>query len=366
MKYSDLDIKYMKYAIDLAKKTNNPLPNPYVGAIFVKKNKIVGKGFHKAPGLPHAERNAIADAGKEARGATLYINLEPCAHYGKTPPCTQGLIQAKIKEAVIAIKDPNPIVNGKGIKELEKAGIKVRIGVLQEEAKKLNEIYIKYISKKMPFVLLKSAHSIDGKICSFSGDSKWITEKQTRIYAKKLRSGFDAVLVGINTVLKDDPMLNAAKPKRSVQSTKNTYKVIVDSKAKIPVNSRIFQDPSRVIIATTEQAPAAKVKKLERLGVKVISVNQSGSVDLKRLMKKLAEMEIASVFIEGGGEINASAIGSGIVDKVIFFVAPKIIGGRDAKTSVEGSGIEKISRAIKLKNISVKKIGRDLILEGYL
>jgi len=355
----------MGLAIELAGKAQNPGPNPYVGAVLVKNNRVVGKGYHHGAGQPHAEVNAIQDAGLQAQNSTLYINLEPCAHFGRTPPCTQALIRAGVKKVVIGMRDPNPLVNGRGIAELKKAGIEVIEGILEEEARRLNEKYIKYITKKMPFVLLKSAMSLDGKIATCTGESKWISSKESRRYVRQLRSRFDAVLVGINTVLKDNPGLNTG-PEFKLQGSKVPYKIIVDSSLRIPLRAKVLKNPGQVIVATTGKAPKSRIKKLKDSGVRVLVVKEkNGRVDLKALMKELAKLEISSVLIEGGGEINASAIESGIVDKILFFIAPRIIGGRYAKTPVEGMGIKRILDAIPLTHMTVSLCGRDVMVEGY-
>lgn len=364
MGFSGQDERYMKQAIILAGKSQNPGPNPYVGAILVKNKKIVGSGYHFGAGRPHAEANAIKNAGTKVNNSTLYVNLEPCSHFGRTPPCTEEIINAGIKRVMIGIKDPNPMVNGKGVNVLKKAGIEVKCGLLEKESRAINEFYIKYILKKRPFVILKSAASLDGKIACYSGDSKWITSDRSRACAKRLRSRVDAVLVGINTVLVDNPGLNSGHASRVMR---HGYKVIVDSKLRIPLGAKVLDSPKRAIIATTAKAAKEKVKKLQGLGCRVLIVKEKkGLVDLAILMKELAGMEISSVLIEGGGEINASAVESGIVDKVMFFIAPKIIGGRDAKTPVEGRGIKDIKRAVNLKQVCVERIGGDIMITGYL
>ena len=358
---------YMGLAINLAKKAQNPGPNPYVGAVLVKDGRMIGRGFHLKAGEPHAEVNAIRDAGKSAKGSTLYVNLEPCAHWGRTPPCADAVAEAGIKEVVIGMKDPNPLVNGKGIARLRKAGVKVRSGVLEQESRKLNEAYIRYIAKKMPFVLLKTAMSLDGKIAARTGESRWISGEESRRYVKRLRAKFDAVLVGIGTVLRDDPELSASVNVSSCQRVRVPYKIILDSKLRIPLRAKILKRPEEVIVAATSKAPESKILRLERLGARVLVTKiKEGRVNLKALMKKLAEMEISSVFIEGGGEVSASAVESGIVNKILFFIAPKIIGGRNAKTPVEGRGITSMAQAVPVSDISVRRIGADIMVEGYL
>ena len=379
-KFSAADEKYMDTALELARKAKNPSPNPYVGAVLVRNGRVVGQGYHKFAGASHAEVNAIKNSGKRLYGSTLYINLEPCSHYGRTPPCTDTIIRAGIKKVFIAMKDPNPLVNGKGVKALQGKGVAVRTGLKEEESKKLNEFYVKFIMKKMPFVILKAAISLDGKIATSKGESKWISGEVSRKYVHKVRSKVDAILVGIGTVLKDDPELNTGtKAQRhsegvrmtllspSDKGTKFPYKVIVDSRLRIPLKAKVLKNPELVVIAATKDAPRKKIEYLEKLGVKVLIINKKdGKVDLKVLMKRLAGMEISSVLIEGGGEISAGAISSGIVDKIIFFIAPKIIGGRSAKTSIEGEGIKRLQDFIKIREMKFKAIGPDIMVEGYL
>lgn len=363
--------KYMKIALALAKKgfgmTN---PNPCVGAIIVRHGRIMGKGFHKKAGLPHAEAIALRQAGKMAKGATLYTNLEPCNHFGRTPPCTEAIIKAGIKKVVIGIKDPNPINKGFGIEKLNRFGIKTKAGILEEECKKLNEVFFKYITKKLPFITVKIAQSLDGKIATSSGDSKWISGEISRRYVHKLRSQVDAVLVGINTVLMDDPLLtNRMSYVVSRRSGKQPIKVIVDSELKTPLNARIFskESPAPVIIATKKGTPKDKIRILQNKGADIIETpNKNGNVDLKYLMKELAKREISHILVEGGGEIIASFLKERLADKVLFFIAPKIIGGKDAPTSVEGNGTKNIDKAIKLKDIKFKKFGADYLIEGHL
>ena len=378
-----MEEKYLKLALKLAKKglgyTN---PNPLVGAVIVKNGEIVGKGYHHGYGFPHAEIDALRKAKEKAGGATVYVNLEPCCFFGKTPPCTTAIIKAGIKKVVVSLKDPNPMVSGKGIKQLRKAGIKVKTGILTEEAKKLNESYFKYITTKKPFVTLKTAMSIDGKIATKTGDSKWITSKDTRDFSHRLRFQYDGILVGIGTVLEDNPYLNytptseepptqtlprkgGGKEKKIRGNIKRFTKIIVDSSAKLPLNAHLFKN-SRVILATTKMAAVNKLKKLEKKGVEVLVLEKNKKVDFLKLMEELGKREISNLLIEGGGEINESALRSGIVDKVYFFISPKIIGGKDARTPVEGEGIKSLQEAILLKEIRYQRIGEDFLMEGYV
>jgi len=351
--------KYMELAMKLAEKGKGHVsPNPLVGCIVVKRNRIVGKGWHRKYGDAHAEVNALNEAGKKARGATLYVTLEPCSHWGKTPPCTERIVEAGVSEVIIGMMDPNPVVSG--AQELKLRGIKIKTGILEPDIKKQNEQFIKYMKVKRPFVLVKAAMSLDGKIATRTGHSKYITGKEARIYVHKLRAEMDAVMVGINTVLKDNPQLNT----RMVRG-RNPFIIIVDSHLRIPPNAKLFHDPLKVIIATSSQAPKAKVKQLLHKGVKVLVLRQKrGRIDLDELMKELGKMEIASVMIEGGAELNAEAIKSKIVDKILFFISPKMIG--NGLGAIGDLGITKVDRSIKLKNIDYKKIGKDVMIEGYL
>ena len=349
----------MEIAINLAEKGRGYVsPNPLVGCIIVKRGKIVGKGYHKKYGEDHAEINAIKSASKKANNATMYINLEPCSHWGKTPPCTEKIVDSGIREVIVGMEDPNSLVDG--YKELKFRGLKTKIGILREEAKKLNEVYIKYAKTKKPFVILKLAMSLDGKIATSTGDSKYITSRDARKYVHQLRNDVDAVMVGLNTVTRDNPILDS----RLVKG-KNPIKVILDSTLKISEKSKVLKDPSKVIIATTKKAPKKKINKLRQKGVTILTLNpKKGLVDLKTLMKELGKSEITYVMIEGGAELSGNAIKEGIVDKLLIFTAPKLIG--NGLEPIKNLGIKKVKKAIKLKKISTKKIGKDLLAEGYL
>tara|TARA_Y100000310_G_scaffold212402_1_gene213252 strand:+ start:869 stop:1918 length:1050 start_codon:yes stop_codon:yes gene_type:complete len=349
----------MDIAIQLAEKGKGYVsPNPLVGCIIVKRGKIVGRGYHKKYGEEHAEINALKAAGKKAKNATMYINIEPCSHWGKTSPCTEKIVEAGIREVVCGMEDPNPLVDG--YKELKFRGLKTRIGILRDKAKRLNEIYIKYIKTKKPFVILKLAMSLDGKIATSTGDSKYITSRAARKYVHQLRNDADAVMVGINTIVRDNPILDA----RLVKG-KNPTKIIVDSTLKISERAKIFKDTNKIIVATTKKAPKKKIDKLHQKGVQVLVLDlKSGLVDLKELMKELGKSEITLIIIEGGAELSGNAIKEHIVDKILMFTAPKIIG--NGLNPIKNLGIKKVNKAIKLKNISIKNIGKDLLVEGYL
>ncbi len=351
--------KYMELALKLAEKgVGLCSPNPAVGCIIVKRGSVVGKGYHKKCGEGHAEVNAIENAGIKAQNATMYVTLEPCSHWGRTPPCTEKIINSGIREVIIGMKDPNPKVDG--YKELKFRGLKTKIGILEEECRKLNEYYVKYIKTKKPFVILKVAMSLDGKIATATGESKYITGKDARKYVHQIRSNVDAVMVGINTVIKDDPKLTPREVKG-----KDPIKIVVDSTLKIPMSKNLLKDPLKLIVATTNKANKKKVKQLQQKGVKVIvTPSKKGRVDLQELMKMLGRHEVSSIMIEGGSELNASAISEGIADKILLFSAPKLIGA--GLGAIGNLGIKKLDKAISLKNIETRKVGKDILVEGYL
>lgn len=358
---------YMERALELAKKgagyTN---PNPLVGAVIVKDGKVIGEGYHEKYGSNHAEINAFNNATEDVEGATMYVTLEPCSHFGKTPPCANAIVEKGIKKVVIALEDPNPEVAGNGIKILKDNGIEVVTGVLEEESKKLNEIFLKYITTKLPFCILKSAMTLDGKIATNSGDSKWITNEESRKYVHLLRHRVSAIMVGIGTILQDNPYLNT---RLEDGKGSDPIRVIVDSNARIPLESNVLNinSESKTIIATTELAPKSKIKNLQDMGAEVIITPLlNNQVDLNYLMKALGERKVDSVLLEGGSQLNYSAIEAGIVDKVNFFIAPKIIGGKEAKTPVEGKGRNYMKDAIILNKIQVHKFHDDVMIEGYL
>lgn len=360
------DEDYMRMVLSLAGKGKGETsPNPMVGAILVKNSRIIGKGFHKKAGSPHAEILALVEAGKDASGATLYTNLEPCVHIEKrTPPCTAEIIKRGIKRVVIGMIDPNPSVSGKGIEELEKKGISVVAGILKEKAERLNEAFAKYITKRRPFVILKIASSLDGKIATSTGESKWITGEAARGFVHRLRSEVDAVMVGVGTILKDDPFLTAR-----IRGGKDPIRIIVDERLSIPIGSNVLNldSPAKTYIITTNKASRAKVREIDEKGVGVFFIKEKdGLVDLSALMDKLGEMQITSLLIEGGAQINASALREGIVDKVIFLLAPKIIGGQQAISSIGGESPVSLAEAIQLNGIIVKKKGEDIMVEGYI
>jgi len=359
---------FMRRALELAAQARGRTsPNPMVGAVIVKAGEIVGEGYHHKAGTPHAEIHAINNAGTKAKDTQLYVTLEPCCHQGRTPPCTNAIIQAGVASVVMAMYDPNPLVSGKGKAELETHGITVQSGLLEHEARKLNEFYIKYITSGLPFVILKSAMSLDGKIATYTGKSKWITSEASRRKVHELRDAVDAILVGIGTVINDNPSLTT---RLTDKEGKDAVRVVVDSKAQIPLTSRVLNLDSMAptLVAVTQKAPENKILQLQAAGAEVLVVPErnDGKVSLKALMEILGTRQITNVMIEGGSEINASALKEGIVDKVMIFIAPKFIGGKTAPGLVGGQGIEHLSNAIGLQDVQISKIGEDILVEGYI
>jgi diaminohydroxyphosphoribosylaminopyrimidine deaminase/5-amino-6-(5-phosphoribosylamino)uracil reductase len=363
------DKKFMLEALALARSQMGKTgPDPMVGALIVKNGRIISKGYHAEQSTPHAEAFAIKKAGSKTKGSTLYLNLEPCCHYGYNPPCTHAIIKAGIKKIVAAMQDPNPLVNGKGFAQLKDAGIDVKVGVLEKEARKLNESFVKYITTALPFVILKSAMSLDGKIATVTKESKYITGLPARRYVHMLRVYVDAVMVGVNTVKIDDPELTVRDVGDENITKRNPKKIVLDTKAEIPLNSKVLKnEPEKTIIVVGEKAPKNRIDKIIKTGAVVLKAKTTGGkIDLKKLMVELGEDKITSIMLEAGGTLAASALSSGIVDKVLFFIAPKIIGGKTAPTPVGGKGFNKLSQAINLKSANVNMLGQDVLIEGYL
>ena len=354
------DQKYMLQAIQLAKQgegwTN---PNPMVGAVIVKNGRIIGKGYHKKCGELHAERNAIASLTESAEGATIYVTLEPCCHYGKTPPCTEAIIEQKIKRVVIGSRDPNPKVSGKGIKMLQEAGIEVIEDFMREECDRLNPVFFHYITTKTPYVVMKYAMTLDGKIATKTGASKWITGEAARAEVQHMRHRYMGIMAGIGTVLADDPMLNVR-----VEGWKSPIRILCDSGLRIPLDGQIVKSAGkyRTIVAYADsENTEAKRKRLHEMGVETICCpDENNQVDLKKLMKYLGEEGIDSILLEGGGTLNDSALRAGIVQEVQAFIAPKLFGGMNSKTPVEGIGVRFPSEAVKLKCTDICQIGEDI------
>jgi diaminohydroxyphosphoribosylaminopyrimidine deaminase/5-amino-6-(5-phosphoribosylamino)uracil reductase len=358
------DERWMKRALRLAEKgRGRTSPNPMVGAVLVNDGKVVGEGFHAKAGEAHAEIVALQQAGERARGATLYLNLEPCTHHGKTPPCAPQVVEAGVKRVVIGMEDPNPLVKGKGIEMLRRAGLDVEVGILEKECRRLNEAFCKYILKKEPFVILKVAATLDGKMATRNGDSKWISGKASRRFVHKLRDQVDGVLVGIGTVLKDDPMLTAR-----IRGGRDPYRIILDSQLKIPEEAKaIGTHPTKAIIASTELAPKDKIEKLEKRGVKILIFDSKrGKVDLRACLSKLGEIGMMNLLVEGGSQVNGSFLDEGLIDKLLLFLSPRLMGDHQAPGIFGGEGVSNLQEAIVLKEIKTKRVGEDILLEGYL
>ncbi|MFQ5846767.1 MAG: bifunctional diaminohydroxyphosphoribosylaminopyrimidine deaminase/5-amino-6-(5-phosphoribosylamino)uracil reductase RibD [Candidatus Methylomirabilales bacterium] len=357
---------YMQRALSLAARgRGRTSPNPMVGAVLTRHGAIVGEGYHAYAGGDHAELSALKAAGGSARGATCYVTLEPCAHYGKTPPCTQALIEAGITEVAIATYDPNPLVAGKGVRSLREAGVSVKVGLLQEEAVRLNETYVKYMRTGEPFVFLKAALSLDGKLATRTGDSQWMTGALARHRVHEMRNTLDAVVVGIGTVLKDDPMLTT---RLGGPEDRDPLRVIVDSRGRLPLTARLFRAGSPPpLVAVGPRTSPARLRRLQERGAEVTVLPPGeGGLSLPALTRELGRRQITSVMIEGGGKLATSALHAGIVDKVILMVAPILIGGKTAPTLLQGDGVEKLAEALRVKQLTVERIGEDLVLEGYL
>lgn len=358
------DIEYMRRAMELAERgvgfTN---PNPMVGAVIVKGGKVIGEGWHERCGEWHAERNAFKNCTVSAEGATMYVTLEPCCHYGKTPPCTEAIIEHGIARVVVGMEDPNPLVAGKGIALLREAGIEVVCGVEEEALREQNRVFLKYISTKLPWVAMKTAMTLDGKIATRTGDSKWITGAEARAYVHELRHRFMAILVGIGTAVADDPLLNCRIEGRGVRQP---IRVVVDSNARLSLDSQLVKTAGeyRTIVAHTRFAPEERVKALRETGVEMLLCKEKeGLVDVRNLLELLGLSGIDSILLEGGGSLNYTFLSEGLADELYAFIAPKIVGGMNAKTPVEGAGMEKMADAINLELENVLNIGHDVLLK---
>jgi len=364
------DELHMNKALALAARARGMTsPNPMVGAVLVKNGRVIAEGYHKKAGTPHAEVIAIDSAGEKARGATLYANLEPCCHKEKrTPPCTGKIIASGIKKVVIAMKDPNPRVSGKGIEELEAAGIKVVSGVLEEKAAALNEFYIKHITTGIPFVVLKVAMTLDGKIATPEGESKWITGEKARAAVHSLRGSVDAILTAIGTIKADNPRLTCR-----TSEDRDPCRIIIDPFLEVRPDSNVLCIPPETIIAMKRPgetgASASEILEKKRVllgrGARIIEY-RGDKVDMKWLMRELGRRGISSVLVEGGSSLNSYCLESGVVDKVMFFIAPKIIGGKNSFPAVGGRSFRRLEEAYRVQDITIKRIGEDVLIEGYI
>ena len=361
------DTLFMKQALELAARGRGfTSPNPMVGAVVVKDGKVVGKGYHHAVGEPHAEVNAIHDAGADARNATIYVTLEPCNHTGRTPPCTQKILSAGITRVVVAMADPNPDVKGGGNAFLKQKGLEVVSGVCEAEARQLNEVFVKFIRTRRPFVVLKCAATLDGQIATRTGDSKWVTAERARQRVHVVRHAMDAILVGAGTVIHDDPSLTT---RLGNENDRDPHRVILDTRLSIPDNAKILrlESNSDTVIVCGNSVAADQKSGIEKKGVRVIATaEENGRVDLRALMRKLGEMGVTSLLVEGGSQVSASMVTAGVVDKVYFFYAPKILGGDDGVPICGGPGPRMMDESVKVHRVSVRRFDDDVMIEGYI
>ena len=359
----------MAQALSLARLALGQVsPNPAVGAVVVKGGEIIGQGYTQPPGSDHAEIVALREVGPKARGGTLYVTLEPCHHHGRTPPCTQAIIDAGITEVYLSALDDNPLVSGRGVMALKEAGIRVYVGECQPEARELNEAYSKFITSGLPFVTAKYAMSLDGKIATRSGDSKWISGEEARHFVHSIRYASDAVMVGVNTVLADDPHLTARSCcGRGGTAHRQPLRVIVDDVGRMPHGASMFAEPGQTLLALGRAVKPEEKAAFTKAGAEVVAMpSDDGLVDLEGLLKYLAGRDVTSVLVEGGGVLLGSLFDLGLVDKVVCFIAPIIIGGAGARVPVAGRGIDKVTKALKLKRVSASRLGQDLMVSGYV
>jgi diaminohydroxyphosphoribosylaminopyrimidine deaminase/5-amino-6-(5-phosphoribosylamino)uracil reductase len=359
---------FMEQAISLARLAQgNVSPNPAVGAVLVKDGAVVGQGFTQPPGSKHAEIVAIEEAGESSRGSTLYVTLEPCCHFGRTPPCTRAVISAGISRVHIAMIDPNPAVAGKGQHELENAGVQTFIGEREEQASQLNEAYTKYITTGLPFITVKFAMSLDGKIATRNGDSKWISNAESRQFAHSLRHTSDAIMAGVNTVLADDPHLTTrSSGGRGGTTSKQPLRIIVDGEGRTPQSAKIFHEAGKTILALGRPANPGEKESFAQLGAEILELpSRDGIIDLNSLFKILGEREITSVLVEGGGILVGSLFDQGLVDRIFAFIAPIIIGG-EASTPVAGRGADKLAEAYHLERVTTTRFSEDTLISGYV
>ncbi|MFC2069000.1 bifunctional diaminohydroxyphosphoribosylaminopyrimidine deaminase/5-amino-6-(5-phosphoribosylamino)uracil reductase RibD [Chloroflexota bacterium] len=360
---------YMEQALSLAKLALGEVsPSPAVGAVIVRGDVVVGQGYTQPPGSHHAEIVALYQAGEQARGSTMFVTLEPCCHYGRTPPCTQAIIAAGIGEVHMAILDPNPLVSGKGMSELKKAGINTCLGECEDKVRQFNEAYIKFIITGKPFVTAKFAMSLDGKIATKSGDSRWVSGSDARKYVHHLRYSSDAIMVGVNTIFSDDPRLTCrCGGGKGGMARKQPLRVVVDSWGRTAVTARLFSEPGKILLAVGHFLAPKEQKAFNRVGAEILELPSSdGLVDLEKLLQALGTHDVTNVLVEGGSILLGSMFDRGLVDKVIIFIAPIIIGGEGAKVAVGGKGVDKVVDSVRLKRTSIERFGEDLMISGYV
>lgn len=362
----DCDERFMMKAVSLAKKAlGSTFPNPVVGALLVKDGKVISSGYHKKAGMKHAEVEALSKAGEDARGSTMYVNLEPCNHYGRTPPCTKAILESRVSRLVVGIKDPNKSVTGGGCEFLRSKGVDVTCGVLKEECSRLNEVYIKNVVEGKVFVTVKVAMTLDGWIATKRGDSKWITNQKSRRFVHKLREQSGAILVGVDTLIADNPKLMPYMIKRS---TSYPFRVVVDTHLRTPIDSNVLDAETAhlTILATGSNVDKAKIKRVENLGARIIQCEtKNGQVDMVDLLEKLAAIPIGSVLVEGGARIYRSLMRGGIADKFYLFFAPKLLGGDDGIPFMRGQACEVLENSYKLRIKKLKTFDNDIMIEAY-
>ena len=362
--FSQEDVRWMRRAMELAQRGEGAVnPNPLVGAVVVRDGRPIGEGWHERWGGLHAERNALKGCTEPTAGATMYVTLEPCCHYGKTPPCTAAVIGAGIARVVVGLKDPNPLVAGQGIARLAAAGIRVDCGLLEEELRWQNRIFLKYITERRPWVLLKAAMTLDGKIAARTGDSRWVTGAQARMRVHEMRRRHMAILAGIGTVEADDPMLNC----RLEGDPRQPVRIVADSSARLSPDSRLAATARdfRTVVAHTARADVRNLERLRAAGVETwCCAEEEGHLAVGDLLRRMGEAGLDSLLLEGGGTLNESFLRSGFVDEAAFFIAPKFIGGSGAKTPVEGRGFDRMAEAVELERVAVERIGSDVLITG--
>lgn len=365
----NIDRKYIRETFALAKKgMGRTSPNPMVGAVLVRDGAVMGKGYHEVCGGPHAEINALREAGEKAKGATCYVNLEPCCSHGRTPPCADALIKAGVARVVASVRDPDPRTDGRSLEKFKENGVEVTCGVLEKQARRLNEVFFHYVQTKLPFVILKAAISWDGKLATHTGRSKWITNEKSRLEAHVMRQACDAVLVGVHTIYADDPALNVRHP--DYENPQHPVKIVLDPNLRTPPVARIFSHTdsgASVIIVHGVDAPQEKMRRLSEAGATLLTIPYGDRTmfDLKALKRKIGERGVTSVLVEGGGRVATSFLEAGIVDKVALFAAPILIGGRNSVQLFCGKDRNSIDDAIRLKDVSYRRFGTDMMMTGY-
>jgi diaminohydroxyphosphoribosylaminopyrimidine deaminase/5-amino-6-(5-phosphoribosylamino)uracil reductase len=361
---TDFHEKMMKRALALARKgIGKTAPNPAVGCVIAQGEEIVGEGWHRKAGTPHAEVHALRRAGERAEHADVYVSLEPCSHYGKTPPCAEALVEAGVDRVFVGMIDPNPEVRGKGVEILRRAGIEVVTDIMERECRRINEPFIKHVTTGLPFVILKSAMTLDGRTATSTGDSKWITSEKSRGYVHKLRGTVDGIMVGVGTVIADDPQLTCRTPGRG----RDPVRIIVDSRLRIPIGARVIHQESKAktCIATILRQ-SEKMDELRRMGVEIMSCSEyNGRVDLGDLLLRLGDMGLQSLLLEGGRELAGEAMRLGMIDKYLLFYAPKLVGGGDGMGLFEGTGVRRMDDAPRLGDVRIHRFGHDFMIEGY-